>query len=470
MKHIAPLLLFIVCIVANSAPAQTLFSLDFGDEDYVDYVVSMAETKAGNYLALVRRVNPFYTYTTLLEIDQQGNVVAEKDFESDLGLQLNDLFYTDSVIYLVGTRVGADTSFLTTFLLNQSLETVKTAKYPMGDFRESATYMVAFDTCFVLSGSFINFSPFSFKGFIAKIDFEGNFIKVNPNIGNAEIGPAALHPTGERIHVLSFSRKVYETDEALNLVGSEPSPFDMYREGELVYMPDTSILIVGRMSDSDGYDITVGFLGTDWQEENLIRIGRPKDTLDTPTANHAISHISPSEVLIGGTSNFLPGEWLYTDAYSWFCLSSVDIVQRKLNWTRYYGGDAYYVMFGKLITSDGHVIMYGSKHADFSINDANGYLLKVKVEPTSLTNESPKIPYSTCQAYPNPGSGLFSFDKNNADPAALSVYDAQGKMVRQMRFNGQKTTVDLSAQPPGLYHYEIISEKRQWCSGTVEKQ
>jgi|GEM_PF-1038692 len=469
MKRIAPLLLFIVCIVANLAPAQSLFSLDFGDEDYVDYVVSMAETKAGNYLALVRRVNPFYTYTTLLEIDQQGNIIAEKDFKSDLGLQLNDLFYTDSIIYLVGTRIGADTSFLTTFMLDQSLETVKTAKYPMGDFGESATYMVSIDTGFVLTGSFINSSPFSVNAFIAKIDLEGNFVKVNPNIGNAPIGPAVLHPTGERIHVLSFSRKVYETDEALNLVGSEPSPFGMYREGELTYLPDTSLLIVGRMRDSDGYDITVGFLGTDWQEEDIIHIGRPKDTLDTPTANHAISHISPNEVLIGGTSNFLPGEWLYSDAYSWFCLSSVDIVQRKLNWTRYYGGDAYYVMFGKLITSDGHVIMYGSKHADFSINDANGYLLKVKVEPTSLTNESPKIPYSTCQAYPNPGSGLFLFDKNNADPAALSVYDAQGKMVLKWPFEGNKASIDMSQQPSGLYYYEIISENLQRCSGTVEK-
>ena len=61
--------------------------------------------------------------------------------------------------------------------------------------------------------------------------------------------------------------------------------------------------------------------------------------------------------------------------------------------------------------------------------------------------------------FPNPSTGLVYLDFGEKPVnASLSAFDAQGKLVKQMKLKDSRTQLNLSDQPPGLYLIRILSE------------
>lgn len=64
------------------------------------------------------------------------------------------------------------------------------------------------------------------------------------------------------------------------------------------------------------------------------------------------------------------------------------------------------------------------------------------------------------QAYPNPAEGQFSISYSVSQPAALAIFDVQGRMVRQMPVSGEGA-VKVSDLAAGIYTYGIIENGRR---------
>ena len=78
--------------------------------------------------------------------------------------------------------------------------------------------------------------------------------------------------------------------------------------------------------------------------------------------------------------------------------------------------------------------------------------------------------YFTIQISPNPSTGLFYIDfGENPVNASLSVFDAQGKLVKQLKLKDLRTQLNLSDQPPGLYLLQFVNESTVFTRRVVLK-
>lgn len=470
---------FLFFAFGKPAFTQTSFELEFGKAEEVEYVISMAETGHGSYLALLRVLEPIEGkwHNKILETDPSGNIITEKILDDNGGLQLDDIYYADSIIIMAGTRVQPDTSMLVWWKMDTNLNIVRINEWPIGDFDNGITGITPFANGVYLTCSFIDNKFLTFNSYVLEIDSGGNLIdRTDGKVSNL-ISRVFIDTTNERLVSFGFRPKLYTFDHEFNLLGEEEPPFKLSLEGEFSAISDSTILMVGRRDSfiltdppgSDGYNIGIGFLSHDFEEQELLIVGKNNDTLDTPCSKNTIALLNENTAMVGGTSNFTPGNWLYQDANSWFSLSSVDLIHRTLNWTKLYGGDAYYIMFGILAASDGGVIMYGSRHADFSIDDANGYILKVKADGTSGTSTNADR-WLGCAAYPNPVEDWLVIEKNDEKPAQLMIYNALNQLVLRREFHGRTNQIDLKNMEGGVYTYLMETlDGRSQCSGKLFK-
>lgn len=64
------------------------------------------------------------------------------------------------------------------------------------------------------------------------------------------------------------------------------------------------------------------------------------------------------------------------------------------------------------------------------------------------------------KAFPNPAQGQFGISYSVEQPSVLAIYDAQGRLVRQMAVCGNGTAL-VSDLPAGVYAYGIVSGKQR---------
>jgi hypothetical protein len=67
---------------------------------------------------------------------------------------------------------------------------------------------------------------------------------------------------------------------------------------------------------------------------------------------------------------------------------------------------------------------------------------------------------STLSVYPNPTTGKFDVSlitSASMENATLFVYDNTGRPVKQMKWEGQKLSVDLSGNAKGIYLLKVYS-------------
>jgi hypothetical protein len=76
-----------------------------------------------------------------------------------------------------------------------------------------------------------------------------------------------------------------------------------------------------------------------------------------------------------------------------------------------------------------------------------------KINP--LIDEAEEINSSSIRIFPNPGKGLLNIlldDYQGLSPSSISVFDYYGKCITsEAIYAGEKMTLDISGNPPGLY-------------------
>ena len=68
--------------------------------------------------------------------------------------------------------------------------------------------------------------------------------------------------------------------------------------------------------------------------------------------------------------------------------------------------------------------------------------------------------------YPNPSNGKFIIN-SNGNINSIEIYNICGEKIFQSEFRNQKSEIDLSAQPAGIYFYQITNKQQIIGDGKI---
>ncbi len=206
----------------------------------------------------------------------------------------------------------------------------------------------------------------------------------------------------ENIYSLS---SILTLDSVLNIISSDPIPYQISNCMTGKPISDTSMYISGN-----------GIFGIASDDIGIIKINNPNtlslsnhlgmlsDTVDYGGADQSMDFIDANNIFVAGTSNIDLTYGYYSSAPAWYNLSNLDS-SLNIRWTKYYFGDACYVLRNVTATSDGGVILSGTRY-DYNNPGNKLDICILKVDQDGLytgLEEKPLVKAHDAILYPNPG-------------------------------------------------------------------
>lgn len=458
MKH---LILLILLVVSTRLNAQFPFIFE-ETTDTNEYVTSVIELQDGNYLAVIRQEINQSAGCKLIALSTTGEKVLIKNIYMDGILWISEGVETTDGILLLGTHQSKDSADFVAILLDDDLNIRKINRFPLGKIHSSGVYPLLLDSFLIVSGSVTRPEIGIYFGFMAKLKFDGTIINFKKDLFPADLVTNCVYSVKNGFICLGW-KKMYKTNDDFLITGYDDIPYRLDQEGYVFQPDDQSLLIVGKKSNNiffPPYEETqnIGIAVADAEtlvEKKLFQIGMSKDTIDFPAFVRAISTIDKRQYFVGGTANVQVGAFQYSEQPSWFTLSKIDSSNEfSHSWTRYYGGDAHYNMFGLLATSDGGVLMYGSKFTKHGTIDAEAYILKVDDNGNTTYSGQPHLASADLfQLTPNPVS-TNALAKSKIWPYTLEIFTPNGQIITSMKINVEEYWCDFSNLPSGIYFFQ----------------
>ncbi len=192
---------------------------------------------------------------------------------------------------------------------------------------------------------------------------------------------------------------------------------------------------------------------------NSAIVGRPADTVDFGGTFQSMDFFNPSNIYLAGTSNISLSEGYYANQPSWYLISQFDSTLTPY-WTKYYGGDAYYVLQTITATSDGGAIVAGTRfdYINHPENKLDVYVLKIDSNGiyTSL-DEKQAVAAHDAIVYPNPGSEYLVVQSGvQIKGAIFRMFDMQGRQVMEQRLTSTMLRLSTGNLGAGNYPWQII--------------
>ncbi len=301
--------------------------------------------------------------------------------------------------------------------------------------------------------------------FIFKYLSEVGIFDVKTNLGFDDLLTGLLPMPGDTMYLLrGFFLRVM--DQGFNLIETiTPNVyFNLIQQGHLASFNTTQFLVTGKHSNHypdtvDTRDIGIKLSDyASFEDIKLEIIGKPGDAIDHPAYFQSIDYLEKDKIYCGGTSNVHSMPSVAGTIPSWFVLAQYDSTLNK-NWEHYYGGDAYYSMYGLLATSDGGCLMYGFRH-DYKENYGKLELYVLKVDENGILSSSTSIPLSNTaiKVFPNPATEKVTFDLGEtiSKNCRLQVFDELGRLMYSKKVEEHKEDVEIQHWEAGIYFYQLI--------------
>lgn len=314
-----------------------------------------------------------------------------------------------------------------------------------------------------------------FKGYnwnlmLCRINENGDLLKTKQftELGNGQdIGDAVYSTDSSYIYIFGTgynntwvgSRLIIDTSYTFIYSNLLPEYADLYMNAK--WFTDSTLLFSACYSyfiHPQRDDIGISETDTSFSNMDIQRYGAI-DTINYPAVVQAIDFISNDSIFLAGTHNivfdFFPHE------ASWI---SIWQLKNDLNARveYFYGGDAYYVTYSIISTSDGGCLVAARRY-DYQVQqerDNDIFILKLKRE--DLITEIPdaiSINKEPVMIYPNPGKDKFMVNVE-IDNVLFYLYDMQGKLIFKRKLKSDNTIINCSRLLPGIYIYTITKEDR----------
>jgi len=224
-----------------------------------------------------------------------------------------------------------------------------------------------------------------------------------------------------------------------------------------------------KMSDHD-IGILRQFHPVDTTNYLFNSVGR-KDTLDLPAANRALDYNNKDSIFIGGTINYLL--YTYPQEPSWYIVIQIDSML-NVRWERFYGGDAYYVMYEILATNDGGCLIAGTRYdyQNATEEELDIHILKLNSQGLLVGEQNHNtIQVREALVFPNPGTNYLKVRvAAQYTESIFELYDIKGKQVLTKEILGKWGDINTSFLKSGTYVYRIHNNKGLFETGKWVKQ
>lgn len=159
-----------------------------------------------------------------------------------------------------------------------------------------------------------------------------------------------------------------------------------------------------------------------------------------------------NEILLVGNHDRQIGPW--SSHYSYIYLAKLD-QNLALVSERYLGGDAYYTAYSMSATSDGGIVVAGTRF-DYMVNDfeRDAFVLKTDAGLWVDTPELLEEDIHRALVYPNPGKSELSI-RTTVKQAVFRLFDISNRLLLEQPIDELITTVNTRSFQAGTYTWTI---------------
>jgi hypothetical protein len=483
MRCILPILFLISLNITLFGQESFKVILENTNDEYPRSPVQL--TDGSFILPLISRATYFDFFNQqILHISAQGNILNQiliTNPDGDCHIH-NMVYANDSTIIGIGEwKINGQNSKLWYVCIDANLQIRWEKKYETNnDWFELLRSFIDSENNVV---SCVTIAPYAIPG-----QAEIYFMKANLN-GDSITSRYELSGTGPKLRdifekdssYLAFGQgfmpnkpgNVISFDKSFNLLSIDSIPYDIHNTITAKYNNDSSYYLAG--DTYFGYtsqDIMITILDKNNDCQVYYRIGRTADTIDMGGADISMDYFTKTNILVGGTSHVDLGNPYYSSSISWYSLTSFDSLL-NIRWTKYYGGDSYYLLRSIVATNDGGALLSGTRYNYLTPdNKLDVYVLKVDSAGIYTgTEESHGKQAHDAIIYPNPGSDLLNIQSGpQISGAQFTLYDMKGNSALEEKINTTEIRLNTRHLRPGIYPWQIVYKNKVIESGKWVKE
>ncbi len=421
----------------------------------------------------------------IYKIDNTGNIVSDLIHHNNSYRFLSTIMSTSEglIMYSVHAKKNTDSLRLNIATLNEDLEILNENEYstPYKEFYlsmgivENDSSVVLTGKCYdndndiillkIINNELINTTRIN----IPSEQFLYDIIKKNNSSSYLLFLFSASSPSFPYQHAIVEITPNFEVVKTDTIPGSLQFYYNALPANDGYYISGKHH-IFGSNPRND--EIKVMKCDTFYCVNNYVLLGA-SDTVDYPGIINYLSYSNNNEdIVVAGTKNADPNQQFSTQK-SWYSLYLID---KNLNckWKKFYGGDAYYMLYYMQPTINQGYILSGSRYdwttqlteTDVFIiqTDSNGLI-------TSNTGPGPIIQAHDAIVYPNPGREKLTIESGpQIAGAKFILYDMAGKTLIEKTLNHTTETLPTAHLPSGLYLWNITHKGKAVESGKWVKE
>lgn len=178
-------------------------------------------------------------------------------------------------------------------------------------------------------------------------------------------------------------------------------------------------------------------------------------------------------IFVVGVYNVDPGQFPWQSTPTWIQVTRIDTGLQIID-HHFYGGDAFYIPYHIIKTSDGGALIIGNRYDYTTPWEQKYHIFALKVNSEGLITELPEQPQAKAHdavIYPNPGIDYLNIQSGpQITGAEFNLFDMQGKKVLNEKINSTQLKVYTANFVSGTYPWQIVHKNKVIESGKWVKK
>ncbi|MBK7174831.1 MAG: T9SS type A sorting domain-containing protein [Bacteroidales bacterium] len=477
------LAIFIEC---NSVYAQSSFFTYYPSNTY-EYSYSAIETLEGYFIitGLIQIPDgnsPEQAYT--MKIEQSGEKISEliEPIAGDTTMnnvfivappqEPNNYFLITNKFYL--SQTGEYCQSVNLRRINDDLQIISSKSFlsnPNNYILPQAYSIVEDSVLYILSSAFLylpNFQPIGWS--VTKYNFEPDSLATYnyyPTYYSSVPFGLLFNPKSNSIKCFDgmgyLSTLVTNLNKNLNFINTASLP-SLVTTACASYYTDSSYLLTGVVNNLLNVKQHLIIHKINSGDEVLKNL-EYYNSQDTILYGGAVKNtvVIGDKIFVVGNYNVNPSQWPWQNSPTWIQITRIDSGLNIID-HHFYGGDAFYMPYNIIATSDGGALITGNRY-DYHYPDIKKYhIFALKVNSEGLITEIPEDAswqISDAIVCPNPGNEYFDAIVGIQHPTStLYVYDMNGKLVFKNKLNQVTSRIKTGSLPYGTYLYKFVSKNK----------
>jgi len=174
------------------------------------------------------------------------------------------------------------------------------------------------------------------------------------------------------------------------------------------------------------------------------------------------------KIFVVGVYNVDPVEFPWQSVPTWIQVSRIDTGLQIID-HHFYGGDAFYMPYNIIYTTDGGALISGNRYDYNTPWEQKYHVFVLKVNSNGLITELPDQPQTKAHdaiVYPNPGIEYLNIQSGpQISGAEFYLFDVNGKAVIVEKITNTLLKVNTAYLPAGTYPWQIVFKNKVIESG-----